>query len=241
MMGSHLIKAWSRTQNNVTISSAEAELYAMVKCTAELIGIKSMMADWGRTKTGTLYADSTAALGIAKRKGAGKMRHININTLWIQGVQDSDNVEFQKVLGTENPADLMTKYLTRDTINKHMLTMGQEIREGRAEKGLEMQGTHGAYAGGDTVQVHVASVSKSRPAAHGQFSRPDDHTRRESHACVYSLSGEVESRGKTNMRQDSRQQGAASAAPRARVSCSAVGSGRAQMILQSGIVYHILR
>ena len=48
-IGSHLIKAWSRTQNNVTLSSAEAELYAMVKCTAELMGIKSMMRDWGVT------------------------------------------------------------------------------------------------------------------------------------------------------------------------------------------------
>ena len=45
MVGSHLIKAWSRTQNHITLSSAEAELYAMVKCTAELLGIKSMMTD----------------------------------------------------------------------------------------------------------------------------------------------------------------------------------------------------
>ena len=80
MIGSHLIKAWSRTRNHVTLSSAEAELYAMVKCTAELIGIKSMMHDWGRDKSGVLYADSTAALGIAKRRGAGKLRHIKINT-----------------------------------------------------------------------------------------------------------------------------------------------------------------
>ena len=67
MIGSHLMKAWSRTQNHVTISSVEAELYAMVKCTAELIGIKSMMRDWGHEKSGALHADSTAALGIPKR------------------------------------------------------------------------------------------------------------------------------------------------------------------------------
>ena len=47
VIGSHLIKAWCRTPNHVTLSSAEAELYAMVQCTAELIGIKSMMHDWG--------------------------------------------------------------------------------------------------------------------------------------------------------------------------------------------------
>ena len=61
MICDHLIKAWSRTQNNVTLSSAEAELYAMVKCTAGMLGIKSMMADWGRVKTGTLHADFSQA------------------------------------------------------------------------------------------------------------------------------------------------------------------------------------
>ena len=121
-IGSHLIKAWSRTHNNVTLSSAEAELYAMVKCTAELMGIKSMMKDWGRGMSGTLYADSTAVLGIAKRKGAGNMRHIHINTLWIQGAQNKEGVEFNKVLGTNNPADLMTKYLRREVIDGHVTT-----------------------------------------------------------------------------------------------------------------------
>ena len=107
MIGQRLLKAWPNTQNHVTLSSAEAEFYAMVKGTAEIIGIKSIMADWGRNKSGTLCADSTAALGIAKRKGAGKLRHMNINTLWIQGAQDKEGVAFRKVLGTENPADLV--------------------------------------------------------------------------------------------------------------------------------------
>ena len=93
-----------------------------------------MMKDWGREKSGTLYADSSAALGIAKRKGAGKMRHININTLWTQGVQDKEGVEFSKILGTNYPADLMTKYLNREVIHKHLGTPGQEMREGRAKK-----------------------------------------------------------------------------------------------------------
>ena len=128
----------------------------MVKCTAELIGIKSMMADWGRDKRGTLYADSSAALGIAKRKGAGKLRHININTLWVQEVQDREGVTYQKVLGTENPADLMTKYLTRDVANGHMERLGQEIRAGRAEKGLERQGASPGMSGENDSKVKVA-------------------------------------------------------------------------------------
>ena len=128
----------------------------MVKCTAEMLGIKSLMKDWGRDKSGILYADSTAALGIAKRKGAGKLRHININTLWVQEVQDREGVTYRKVLGTENPADLMTKYLSRDVITGHMTKLGQEVREGRADKGLEMQGASRGTLGAETVQVKVA-------------------------------------------------------------------------------------
>ena len=128
----------------------------------------------------------------------------------------------------------MTKYLNRDTINKHMLTMGQEIREGRAEKGLEMQGSQAANAEGSSVQVHVAAVSKQRPAAFGLYSRDPGHTDRESHACVYSLESCAKLRGLTNMQRDSRQQGAASAAPRARVSCCVMGNEKAPSNFQSG-------
>ena len=77
MIGSHFIKGWSRPQNNVTTSSAEAELVAMVKGSAELLGLRSLMMDLGRDSIGVAYADSSAALAIAKRKGAGWLRHIN--------------------------------------------------------------------------------------------------------------------------------------------------------------------
>ena len=63
-------RGWSKTQAVIALSSAEAELIAMVKCTAECIGITSMMKDYGRDAKIKLYADSSAALAIAKRKGA---------------------------------------------------------------------------------------------------------------------------------------------------------------------------
>ena len=62
MIGSHFIKGWSRTPNRVTMSSAEAELIAMVKCTAELLGVRSMLRDLGAETSGVIYADSSAPL-----------------------------------------------------------------------------------------------------------------------------------------------------------------------------------
>ena len=98
MIGGHFLKGWARTQNHVTLSSAEAELIAMVKCDESY---------------GVVYADASAALAIAKRRGAGKLRHIHISSLWIQEKINVRDLEMSKVLGTENPAYMMTKNLPR--------------------------------------------------------------------------------------------------------------------------------
>ena len=95
MIGSHFLKGWSRTQNHVTLSSAEAELIALVKCSAELLGFRSVMCDLGAESSGVAFADSSAALAIASRKGAGKLRHMNISTSWIQEKQDLHQLEMR--------------------------------------------------------------------------------------------------------------------------------------------------
>ena len=112
------ITGWARTQNHVTLSSAEAELIALVKCSAELLGIRSMLKDFGMDSSGVVSADSSAALAITKRKGAGKLRHININCLWIQKRVEEKQLELRKVLGADNPADMMTNHLARQALDK---------------------------------------------------------------------------------------------------------------------------
>ena len=99
-----------------------------------------MMRDLEVEKSGVIYADSSAALAIAKRKGAGKLRHINISCLWIQERQGSKELELRKGLGTENPADLMTKHLARQSLDKCMRQLNQHRAVGRTRAGLDVQG-----------------------------------------------------------------------------------------------------
>ena len=139
-VGDHYIKGWASTQASVTLSSAEAELVAMTKAVAETIGIVSMAKDLGRNLRGVVYADSSAALAIADRKGSGKLRHVNVRMLWLQEREQRREVELRKVHGLENPADLMTKYLNAGRMSKLMARLGQEVRSGRAAAGLEVQG-----------------------------------------------------------------------------------------------------
>ena len=138
-IGEHFIKGWSTTQASITLSSAEAELVAMTKATAETMGIISMIKDLGHDMKGVVYADSSAALAIADRKGSGKLRHINIRVLWIQEKERREEVQLRKVRGTVNPADLMTKYLAASRINDLTRRLGQFTLEGRAEAALDLQ------------------------------------------------------------------------------------------------------
>ena len=139
MVGEHFLKGWARTQNSVTLSSAEAELVAMGKTAAELIGIGAMGRNFGIETQGVLHADSSAAIAIAKRRGSGKLRHINIASLWIQEKVEEKELVIKKVSGLANPADMMTKHLGREKLETYMKTIGQEMREGRAEEALELQ------------------------------------------------------------------------------------------------------
>ena len=138
MLGAHWIKSWSNTQKTVALRSGEAELTAMVKMSTELIGIMSMMLDWQEHCRARVYADSTAALGVVNRKGSGKLRHVRVGMLWIQGKREDGTLDYTKVGGADNPGDLMTKSLAAEAIDNHLRRMSIDIRGGRAEEALQL-------------------------------------------------------------------------------------------------------
>jgi hypothetical protein len=82
--GIHLIKHWSSTQRAVTLSSAEAGLYGLVKGTTEALGIQSWGLDFGLCMKVRMHADSAAAIGICRRSGIGRVRHLAVGQLWVQ-------------------------------------------------------------------------------------------------------------------------------------------------------------
>ena len=138
MRGMHHIKSWCVTQKRVTLSSAEAELGALVKTTSETIGIIQMAEGLGRGITGEVFVDSSAALAVVNRKSCGKLRHVRVGQLWVQQLTDDDEVRFRKVLGDENPADLSTKYLTRLRMDELLQLIYLRDEEGKAEEGLDI-------------------------------------------------------------------------------------------------------
>ena len=79
-----------------------------------------------------LYTDSSAARGIIHRAGLGKLRHLETGYLWLQAAVRQKRLQIYKVLGSENPADLMTKHLATADMEKNLVRLGMATEEGRS-------------------------------------------------------------------------------------------------------------
>ena len=66
MVGKCVIRTLSKTQSLIALSSAEAELYAMVQAASEGLGARAMAAEFGIGPKPFLHVDASAAIGVAQ-------------------------------------------------------------------------------------------------------------------------------------------------------------------------------
>ena len=85
-----------------------------------------------------LQLDATAAKGILDRTGLAKVRHIDVNCLWLQEQCAKKLVPLVKIPGEHNSADLMTKHLTLLMIKRHIASLFLEFVEGRSGKAAKL-------------------------------------------------------------------------------------------------------
>ena len=122
--GSHLIRSWSKDQDIIALSSAEAELHAASYGAMQLKGLKSLSQDVGLEFKLNVHIDASAAIGIIRRQGLGKLRHIEVRDLWLQQEVKDKKIHLFKVESWCNPADLGTKALSQLEIERHVKCMG---------------------------------------------------------------------------------------------------------------------
>ena len=131
MLGQCLIKHWSKTRTTISLSSGEAELHGIAMGCAQALGLQSLLRDLGWKIEVKVRSDATAAIGIARRKGLGKVRHLDCTDLWVQDKIRSKQILLEKVLGTENVADVLTKYVDKATLDRALPKMGLHKMAGR--------------------------------------------------------------------------------------------------------------
>ena len=132
MHGCHLIKHWSTTQTTVALSSAEAELTGICKGSAQGLGLQALVSDLGLKWNLRVATDAAAAVGICRRRGLGKIRHLATANLWVQDRIKKKDFELVCVPGVSKPSDVLTKHVDRTILDKHLDTMNLKYQDGRA-------------------------------------------------------------------------------------------------------------
>ena len=114
MRGSHLLQCYSSTQPTVALSSGEAELGGICRGASKALGLQSVAQDLGMAFAVDVLTDATAAIGICRRKGLGKIRHLAVADLWVQERLRAGEFTLTKVASTEHRSDILTKYRQSD-------------------------------------------------------------------------------------------------------------------------------
>ena len=70
-------------------------------------------------------------MGMVKRQGLGRVRHLAVADLLIQQKAKDGSAIYEKLPGSENTSDMMTKAVEAEVLERHMKELGFEYREGR--------------------------------------------------------------------------------------------------------------
>ena len=138
MLGRHCIKTWAKTQATIAKSSAESELYGIIRGSTEGLGLIALGADFGMLLQVQVHVDASAAIGIVERQGLQKIRHIEVDILWLQEMEARRMMPVIKIKGDLNPADLMTKNVPIEKVMTFTRVLMLRFESGRAKSAAQL-------------------------------------------------------------------------------------------------------
>ena len=107
----------------ISLSSAEAELHALCKCASEGLSARNMSIEMFLGLPLHISTDSSAARDIVQRQGAGKVKHLDVKTLWIQERETNGDFTCLKVPRLDNWSDLLTHHWSDAEGDRHLAGM----------------------------------------------------------------------------------------------------------------------
>lgn len=117
-VGKHVLLDQSQTQPGLpALSSGESKYRGLTRCAVEALYVRNLLRFLRLESEIELETDSSAAKGCSGRLGAGKrMRHLEVQNFFLQGLIKERQVTVKKVKGTEQIADLGMKHLSWPTM-----------------------------------------------------------------------------------------------------------------------------
>jgi len=78
-----------------------------------------------------LATDSSAAMGVASRRGTGRIRHLETGALWVQQALSRRLFTLSKVDGKNNIADVLTKHVDKATLHRLLQLLSMRVEKSR--------------------------------------------------------------------------------------------------------------
>ena len=74
MLGSSTVCTHCKGQAVIALSSGEAEYYGLVSATSQMLGLQSILLDWGWKFKAHVWMDATAGIATGSRRGLGRVK-----------------------------------------------------------------------------------------------------------------------------------------------------------------------
>ena len=100
------------------------------------LGAVAMCKDLGKTMSLEVNTDSSAAKGVAQRRGVGRIRHLHTPLLWVQHRLQQKQFKLFKIDGERNRSDIGTKYLSAQKMWDMLARLGFKKSAGQSNLAL---------------------------------------------------------------------------------------------------------
>ena len=104
----------SRTQQTVSLSSAEGELYALTTGVVEGMVTKHLVQELGHEVIIMNHIDDKSSKAWASKRGLGRIKHVMLRYMNVQDVMEKKLANLAYISTKQNKADLMTKCHTSE-------------------------------------------------------------------------------------------------------------------------------
>ncbi|KAL9256703.1 Retrovirus-related Pol polyprotein from transposon TNT 1-94-like protein [Drosera capensis] len=125
-VGGTTVSWMSRLQKSVALSTTEAEYITLSEAGKEMIWLKNLLEELGRKQDDSvLYSDSQSAIHLAKNPVFhAKTKHIQLRYHFIRGLISDGTLSLRKILGSKNPANMLTKGVTTEKLKLCIASTG---------------------------------------------------------------------------------------------------------------------
>ena len=116
VLGKSAASTYAKGQAVIAISAGEAEHYGLVSAASMLLGLMSILLDWGWRVRCHVWMDATAGIAIGSRRGLGRVKHMDTAFLWVQALVTEGKISLGKKATVEMLADFLTKNVDAKTM-----------------------------------------------------------------------------------------------------------------------------